>query len=477
MKENSRFTAGAFQKFPAILIYISLIIFSGSCHSYYSGKAPTTRPDTPTRPYNPQAAKWLDWNILFKPGTNAASQNQAMNKLNQYIRDYINTYNDSTGNHFAIDQYLFNCPCDSLLWNLSAIPLAGSGQAPVPPPNPKSGGGVGGSGDAVAYVNPNNSFTMDSTMAQQDTIYTNGKVQLEASSIDDSKTLAVMDTGLDSTLFEKRFAGLLWSAPEGQTLRNFQFFNNGQPLDYYFDDETNKHGTAVTAIALQALESMNPSLHVKPRVMVLKVLDNHKTGSTFTVSCALSYAIQKQATLVNASLGYYSTGEVDSVLRHYLKLCSQAAPHPIQVLAAAGNLPGSHDKPLCHDADNGNELNRTRLFYPACFNVDFTNIISVTGLSSSGMACFYQNYSSSFVTVGVVTNPGSGNCCKFPVEFLKSGYEGSSFATPVISGEIMGCLLGTVGAVSPNCLGTISNTQSVKKVTIDGRYVNYTSPQ
>lgn len=473
MKENSRFTAGTFKKFPAILLYITLIIFSGSCHNNYGEKAPINPPSAPTRPYNPQAAKWLDWNILFKPGTNTDSQGLVMTKLNQYIRDYINTYNRSTGNHFAVDQYLFSCPCDSLLWNLSAVPLAGSGQAPVPPPNPKSGGGMGGSGDAIAYANTNNSFTIDSTMAQGDTVYTNGKVQLEASSVDDSKILAVMDTGLDSTLFEKKFAGLLWSAPEGQTLRNFQYFNNKKPFDYYFDDETNKHGTAVTAIALRALEIMKPSSHVKPRVMVLKVLDNHKTGSTFTVSCALSYAIQKQATLINASLGYYSTGEVDSVLRHYLKLCSQLGPHQIPVLAAAGNLPGIHDKPLCQDAHNGNELNRTRLFYPACFNVDFTNIISVTGLGSSGTACFYQNYSSSFVTVGVVTNPGSGNCCKFPVEFLKSGYEGSSFATPVISGEIMGCLLRTPNAVAQNCLGMISNTQTVKQVTINGRYVNW----
>jgi hypothetical protein len=476
MKKNSRLTAGAFQKFPAILLCISLIIFSGSCQN--NGKKLTVNLNPSYgSPYNPAAAKWLDWNILFKPGTSIDSQMLVINNLNQYIKDYIKAYNDSTGNHFGVDQYLFNCPCDTLLWNLNAIPLAGSGQAPVLPPNPKGGGGVGGSGDAIAYVNMNNSFAVDSGMVQTDTIYANRKVQLEASSIDGSRILAVMDTGLDSTLFENKFAGLLWSDPQARTIRNFQFFNNKKPLDYYFDDETNKHGTAVTAIALRAMEIMKPLSHVKPRVMVLKVLDSHKSGSTFTVSCALSYAIQKQATLINASLGYYSTGDVDSVLRHYLQLCSGGKPQ-IPVLAAAGNLSGSHDKSLlCQGANMGNELTRERLFYPACFNMDFPGLISVTGLSDPRTACFYQNYSSSFVTVGVVTNAGSANCCRFPVEFLNSGYEGSSFATPVISGGIMGCLLRTTGAVSQNCLETISNTQSVKQVTIDGRYVNYTWPQ
>src|SRR6185312_12759085 len=474
MKENSRFPAGIIQMILRIILYISLIICWGSCNN--PGKKLGGGLPTHGSPYDSNAIKWLDWNVLFNAGTNAADRNQAMDSLSQYITDYINNYNINTGSHFAVDQYVLSCPCDSSLWNLSAIPVMGSGQAPILPPPPKSGGGLGGNGDAIAYVNQNNSFTVDSTMSLYDSVQTNAKIHLDNSGIDKSKILAVMDTGLDSTLFEKRFAGLLWNAPNGRTLRNFQFFNNGLALDYYFDDEKNKHGTAVTAIALQAMEGGNPPLRVKPRIMVLKVLDHNKKGSTFTVSCALSYAIQQHATLINASLGYYSKGETDSVLQYYAGLADSASPNPIPVLAAAGNLPGRHDMPLCGDPHPGNELSAKRLFYPACFSTKYTNVISVTGLRDPQSSCFYQNYSNTYISIGVVTNPGSSNCCRFPVEFLKSGYEGSSFATPVISGKIMGCLLGTAGAVPRSCLDLISNTQSVKQVTVQGRYFTYTSP-
>ena len=282
MKENSRFPRGIIQMIPRIILYISLTICSVSCNN--PGKKLGGSLFTHGSPHDPNAIKWLDWNVLFNAGTNAADRSEAMNGLNRYITDYINDYNGRTGSHFAVDQYIFSCPCDSSLWNLSAIPVMGSGQAPILPPKPGSGGGVGGSGGAIEYVSQNNSFTVDSTMSLYDSIQTNAKIHLNNSGVDTSKILAVMDTGLDSTLFEKRFAGLLWHAPGGRTLRNFQFFNNGLALDYYFDDEKNKHGTAVTAIALQVLEGVNPPLQVKPRIMVLKVLDQNKSGSTFTVN-------------------------------------------------------------------------------------------------------------------------------------------------------------------------------------------------
>ena len=68
---------------------------------------------------------------------------------------------------------------------------------------------------------------------------------------------------------------------------------------------------------------------------------NRGKGNTFSVSCGLSYAVQKQATLVNASLGYYSHGQVDPILLHYVRLCNDANPDPIPILAAAGNIAGS----------------------------------------------------------------------------------------------------------------------------------------
>ena len=270
MKENSRFCVESFKRISRFTIYISLIFCSVSCHH----KLLNNEANTPTHviPYDPNAAKWLDWNVLFQSGTNSAARNQALSDLNAYITAFINNYNSAHGTNFAVNQYFFNCPCDSLLWNFNAEPIAGSGAAPIKPPNPGNGGGVGGSGDAIKFINENNSFIIDSTTQLMTAVDTSKAAQarLLGSAIDTLKPLAVMDTGLDSNFFQNRFRRLLWNASNGQTIRNFQFFNNFQPLTYDSDDDLHKHGTAVTAIALQALESMNTPDQIKPRIMVLK---------------------------------------------------------------------------------------------------------------------------------------------------------------------------------------------------------------
>lgn len=243
--------------------------------------------------------------------------------------------------------------------------------------------------------------------------------------------------------------------------------NNGATTDlsYFFDDNPGKHGTAVTALALQSIFKTSRLL---PRVMVLKVLDAKSQGSSFTVSCALSYAVQNRATLVNASLGYYSKRDVDSVLRKYLLLCQQATPVPVKVLAAAGNLHGPHNSSELCRTPATLQLNSSMLFYPACFNPTIPNIIAVNTLKDLSNGCFYQNYSNQFVDVGVLSKV---NCCRFNV--LGTGYEGSSFATPIVSGMMMGCILNSAGATNPNCLDLISNTAtSLQPFTKQGRYVN-----
>jgi hypothetical protein len=457
----------------SLIVALFVIVLINSCKNSETKLNPETSSYLQTTISTSCGGKWIDWNVLFKNNATDAQKTSYLSYLQNYIRNYIIQYNKANGTSFAVNQFYYTCPCDSTLFNLSAIPVMGSGSSPVPPPPPSPG--TGGSGDPL-FVSLNNSFVMDSTTQLMDSVDKKFVVHLGGTTIDSSKILAVMDTGLDSALFDKSYQGLLWSDPKGETIRNFQDFNNFQGLSYYKDDDPHRHGTAVTAIALQALESINKN--IRPRVMVLKVLDQNKSGSTFTVSCGLSYAKQHQATLINASLGYYSTGDLDPILSHYVEICNAIDPKPIPILAAAGNLPGVHDKPLCLAPGGGNELTNTRLFYPACFKTKFSNVITVTGLSTAQTSCFYQNYSSTFVSVGVLTKPPATSplCCAFPVNFLKSGYEGSSFATPVISGKIMGCLINSPGRTAATCLTSISSTQTVKQVTENGSYVPYTSP-
>ena len=145
--------------------------------------------------------------------------------------------------------------------------------------------------------------------------------------------------------------------------------------------------------------------------MILRALDSSNTGSIYSVSCALSYAIQKNVTLINLSLGYY--GDVDSILHHYIALCANPA-HPIRVFAAAGNTPGDHNSALCNH-NSHNQLSDSMKFYPACFSKEFDNITSVTQISKADSSCFYQNFSDEYITLGIYD---SIYCCETPVDFM-----------------------------------------------------------
>jgi len=471
MKKAIPFLPDILRLISRISILFSLIFLLHGCNKHLN---PILNPSyVPNLPYPPSdSPKWVDWNVLFPAGIPDAEITNHLNDLCIAVHSYIDSINNANGTHITVTCDIIHCPCDPLLYNFNATPVAGSGST-TPPPPPKGGGG---SGDLVSF---NNSLSIDTYIQDSDKVNKESKVSLGSLVVDTSKTLAVMDTGLDPSLFETNINGLLWVDPNSdRTLRNFQWFHNLQPLDYMNDDDIHKHGTAVTSIALKSFEKKGSPSQPKPRIMVLKVLNENSRGNTFTISCALSYAAQKHATLVNASLGYYSHGMEDSILLHYVNLCGNATPVPIPILAAAGNIPGKHvSTQLCIVPGTGNELTLTNTFHPASFSLHHQNVIAVTTLRSGDSACFYQNYSSTYVNVGVVNNINSG-CCRFSVSFMPFGYEGSSFATPFVSGQIMSCLMqpGTTNTLG-NCTAqwsTISTDQI--PVTVGGKFIDNSVP-
>jgi hypothetical protein len=236
------------------------------------------------------------------------------------------------------------------------------------------------------------------------------------------------------------------------------------------DDDAHLHGTAVTTVALTEFEKVSNNDKPLPRVMVLKVLDERGLGSGFSVSCALSYVAQEKATLINASLGYYSKGVVDSILLHYVELCTKKESIPM--LAAAGNKHGIHNPgAYCGPKDNARQLTDKNTFDPASYSFKNSNVISVTTLNSPSKPCHFQNFSKDYVDVGVVNN-STTNCCTFSVPFLNRGYEGSSFATPFVSGNIMACLTGS-GATLASCQLTWSAiSDGSTPVTRGGKFIN-----
>ncbi len=63
-------------------------------------------------------------------------------------------------------------------------------------------------------------------------------------------------------------------------------------------------------------------------------------------------------------------------------------------------------------------------------------VVSVTGMSSPEIPCHFQNFSDRYVSIGVLNKKNS--CCGFGLPFIDPTLvlEGSSFATPVISGQL-----------------------------------------
>jgi hypothetical protein len=268
------------------------------------------------------------------------------------------------------------------------------------------------------------------------------------------RTLAVIDTGLDTLLFRKAFpntvwaGNLLWKDPSKETLFNVVPGENEKVLsDNSLSSHGMPHGTAVTEIVLtQFLRLQNNRI---PTVMSIRAFDDSERGSIYTVACALSYAIQNHADFINASWGYF--GHEDSVLFKYLK---KASDQSIRIIAAAGNSPVPHNPgKICNGIINNlNYLKRLKtrdsLFYPACFAPVIDNLVSVTQLQYAGtgaannlIPCFYQNFYSDYITTGAYEEASTpGNCCQFKIPFFMQPVEGSSFATPVMTAFFMNAL-------------------------------------
>ncbi|MEO6843700.1 MAG: S8/S53 family peptidase [Ginsengibacter sp.] len=437
-----------------LLISVFIVYVSASCNNIKIKELPTqfSRIDSPQ----------VSWNILFKPGTDSLARDTAINSILDSIKNYYIVY-DKKNNKDYVPQFnsIVWCPCDPLLYNISFSVINGSGQSVITaPPSKKT---VAGSGGLVANISDNIPINESNRRNEGK----RSKTTLRNLGVDSSKILAIIDSGIDTTLFSGEIKNLIWSDRFASTIYNFLPL---QPLQDFSDKTGEKHGSAVTAVALKAIEK---ALRY-PKIMILKALNEKNQGSIFSVSCALSYAIQKKADVINLSLGYY--GAADSILHHYLELCNSSHP-VIEVFAAAGNTAGAHNpSDLCNANSSGNNLLAVGkpMFYPGCFTTEFNNMISVTQISRPNKPCNYQNYSNQLVSLGILDKK---NCCAIKVDFADSNnslYEGSSFATPVASGlKMMTILKGGNPATANTIWKSLIDFAPPGNVTIKGKYIRY----
>ncbi|MEO7048308.1 MAG: S8 family serine peptidase [Ferruginibacter sp.] len=408
----------------------------------------------------------VSWNVLFKPGTDKAIREKIIEKIQDDVIQSYGDYSETTKEEYIPKFFpVASCPCDSLLYNIGFSSVNGSGGSVSKPPPVKNV--IPGSGNYVdlSQFSDNHAISEnDSGKAEYNPKNIYSTVSVKNIGIDPAKKLAIIDSGIDSLLFSPNARKLIWVDNPSPTIFNFLPFSVQSDIK---DVTKQRHGSAVTASAIKAMDNAN----AYPKIMILKALDDNNSGTVFSVSCALSYAIQKKADVINLSLGYY--GQADSILKHYLNLCATTNP-AINVFVAAGNTQGHHNAAdICDNISNNNELvTGTRLFYPACFSGELNNLTVVTQLRSATEPCFYQNYSNQFVSLGILNN---SNCCAMRVGYINNQkyYEGSSFATPVASGLKMSSLLQS--AVTPAVFwnSLIKNNAISPLRTVGGKYIEY----
>ncbi|MBC7890086.1 MAG: S8/S53 family peptidase [Ferruginibacter sp.] len=404
----------------------------------------------------PQQGGNISWNILFKEGTTKDTREKVIKNIKQYVQDFYDDYNAINGTSFTPQDHVATCPCDTLLYNYDFLSIFGAGPSVT---TAQSSQTTEANGNALISNNIPITEPQKPVTRKTDNQYVIDSIPLFNKRIDTSKILAIIDSGIDPGLFTPSLDGLIWKdVVPASTIYNFLPF---QVQTNVMDATDGKHGSAVASVTMKTMENNA----VYPRLMILKALNEKNQGSVFSVSCALSYAIQKKATIINLSLGY--EGSEDSILHHYIGRCASVTP-AIELFVAAGNMPAPHISSNFCLPNTSNQLNSARLFYPACFSKDYDNVTSVTQMSNPKTGCYYQNYSNEYIKLGVLD---TSNCCAIKVDFqrISNYYEGSSFATPVASGLRMGTLL------QPSNWNSLIRIDPLKKVSIDGKYIMYSS--
>ncbi len=152
--------------------------------------------------------------------------------------------------------------------------------------------------------------------------------------------IAVLDSGIDYIYQEANHPQggarlFLWEHPNPNSTKDpFCFADDRIGWDFVNNDNSpfddHSHGTHITSrIAIQ-LHTYAPDVNY--RFMPLKILDENGVGNSFNAACAVLYAAENGADVINASWGFY--GEDDKILR---KAFEFAESKSVVTVGSAGN--------------------------------------------------------------------------------------------------------------------------------------------
>lgn len=345
-------------------------------------------------------------------------------------------------NKFADAKIKKHSNCGKLeLWEINDIQSTSHGEGMV--------SAMGSSKTHADFsLNFTNTFPCDNTLPRG---FQWDKENLSSTKKDDTDKniiiIAVLDTGVNFDLIPEQY---LWQNDKvgskdtcyENDKHGWNFVDNSPDIH---DDDPNMHGTLINAYIIEQFKN---SPHNSVQIMNLKTHDAKGSGDLFSAICAIRYAKEKGAHIINASWGFYG----DKGFNHpYLKrLITQTLKRKgIFFVTAAGNKIDEFDSLFIADFSPLNPRNlNDHQFFPANFGKGITdvknNIITVTTIDEvKGVPSPTQNFSSKIVDLGVQADniDIASGFFQFEVPFKSIKQEmvyigGSSFATAIASGKI-----------------------------------------
>lgn len=332
--------------------------------------------------------------------------------------------------------------CDTYmeLWEAEGIGTDIHGR-PVPAGSGTSSRIVGEDSSAMAFLNIKSSLPTPGPKEMELMDTTFYKLPPQPVRLNNKVVIAVIDTGIDlDETFGDRTQ--LWNNPflnqgstneschfRGENGWNFIADNGNIQDDHVHEGKKIYHGTKVSQLIVSQINSTSKN---NIEIMALKTHDENGSGDLFSNICAIHYAMDHRAHIINASWGFY-----DDKLSHedsYLVklITGKIADKGILFVTAAGNeIPGISPDPTNRNPRDLEQVN----FIPAVFSERENNIVVATTIFENEVSPS-QNFSSKYVDYGVKADNNEFEFKPRPGAQDRSKISGSSYATAILSGKI-----------------------------------------
>lgn len=294
---------------------------------------------------------------------------------------------------------------------------------------------------AIAFLNVESSLPPDPSKPVSRTDTIPPKSSLPNNDPEKTVVIAVIDTGID---LEGTFhyETQLWTNPHldkddtnkpchYRGLHGWNFIDDDENIqdDHVYQGNKIYHGTKVSQLIVSQVDGSSIN---NIEIMTLKTHDKDGGADLFSNICAIHYAMDHGAHVINASWGFYDKKwfHQDSYLIELIT--GKIADKGILFVTAAGNE--MEEVQLNSTGINSRDLDLSN-FIPAVYGDRKNNIIVATTTYKEQVSPS-QNFSSKYVDYGVHADYNDFTFKPWRTANEGDRISGSSYATAILSGKI-----------------------------------------